>query len=399
MIYRDQQQLFRHESVRSNHRRQRSEMVVMSRVWVRWLPAVVVPVVIIAGALAAEASTPPSLPTKTAPQVLALVTGSSVSTLSGTVQENSDLGLPQLPSTDGSSASASSGESSGTDPSQYLSLLTGTNTARIYLDGRENARVQLMNTLAETDLVRHGSDVWLYTSKDNTASHATLPAGEKPKASPGLIETPQQAAQHFLSAVDKTTDVTLGDNTSVAGQPAYDLVLTPQATDTLVESVSIAVDAKTGLPLSVSVQARGQKAPAFQVAFSDISYQTPEASLFAFTPPAGATVKQLALPQHSAGRVKPQSGSAEHTPGLMHAPDTAGKPSVIGSGWDAIAEVPASAIPASVTGSPLLKELTTTVTDGRVLHTSLVNVLLTNDGRAFIGSVSVGQLQAAAADQ
>ncbi|MFI5061004.1 MAG: hypothetical protein ACHP7F_06130, partial [Actinomycetales bacterium] len=73
------------------------------------------------------------------------------------------------------------------------------------------------------------------------------------------------------------------------------------------------------------------------------------------------------------------------------------KPVVTGNGWDAIVTLPAGSAPASLTSSPLFAELTTAVSGGRALSTSLVSVLVTADGRVIAGAVPVSALQAVAA--
>jgi hypothetical protein len=50
-----------------------------------------------------------------------------------------------------------------------------------------------------------------------------------------------------------------------------------------------------------------------------------------------------------------------------------------------------------LTSNPLYGELTTPVAGGRALSTSLVSVLLTDDGRVFAGAVPVSRLEAVAA--
>ena len=76
---------------------------------------------------------------------------------------------------------------------------------------------------------------------------------------------------------------------SVAGRGVYQLELTPKSGTTLVEDVTLSVDAKTGAPLEVVVDARGQSSDAFSVGFRSIDFSTPDASTFEFTPPPGAT--------------------------------------------------------------------------------------------------------------
>jgi outer membrane lipoprotein-sorting protein len=358
-------------------------MRTMTRTWLRWLPAVVVPSVIAAGAFtsAAQAGAAVNLPPKSPDQVLAMVGQSTVRSLSGTIDQTSSLGLPQLPS----------GLSSGSAATSALELLTGSHTARVYADGPTNVRIQVMDTMAERDVVRRGTDVWLYSSQTNTATHVTVPAGAGLDATsaPSGVQTPGQLAQRLLAAIDPSTHVTVGTDTTVAGRSAYDLVLTPRATDTLIGSVSIAVDSATGLPLSVDVMARGGGAPAFHVAYTALDLSTPAASRFKFTPPPGATVKQQTVPQR---------GAATPAPGAPHS-DLGPHPTVIGTGWDGVVVLPAGAVPSQVTSSPLLAQMTQAVTGGRLLHTSLVNVLLTSDGRVLAGSVPVERLQAAAAGQ
>jgi outer membrane lipoprotein-sorting protein len=354
----------------------------MSRTWLRWMPAVAVPVLLASAAVAVPVAANASvdLPAKTPSQVLALLAGEKVTALSGTLTQTSNLGLPSLPTSGvGSDASATSA----------LELVTGSHTARVYLDGRTNLRVQVMDTLAERDLIRRGSDVWLYESKGRKVVHSTLPdrAAALPDGSAGTVLTPEQLAKKVLASVDSTTTVTVAADTRVAGRTAYELVLTPRAADTLVSSVSIAVDSATGLPLKVDVAARGQNAAAVSIGFSSLTLAKPDAALFSFTPPAGAKVVEKAPP--AAGSVKKHPGALTQEP--------AARPIVIGTGWNAVVSIPAGADPSKLTSSPLYAKLTSPIAGGHLFHTALVNVFLTDDGRLFAGSVPAARLQAAAA--
>ena len=157
----------------------------MTRKWLRWLPAVAVPAVIAAGALTGSlpASAGDPLPAKTPEQVLQLIAQHGAPALSGTLEQSSELGLPELPKT-----------SAGPDSSStaWLELLTGPHTARVYRDGPDNARIQVMDRLAERNAVRHGNEVWFYNSKDNTASHLQLPARRPaPPATMATAGTPR----------------------------------------------------------------------------------------------------------------------------------------------------------------------------------------------------------------
>jgi outer membrane lipoprotein-sorting protein len=354
-----------------------------NRTWLRWLPAAAVPAVIAAGALAgslpARAGDP--LPPKTPEQVLQLIAQHREPALSGTLEQSSELGLPELPKT-----------GPGTDSSNaWLELLTGPHTARVYLDGPDNARVQVMDRLAERNAVRHGNELWFYNSKDNTASHVQLSAdgaGNRGEGQDSAV-TPDQLASMLLAKIDSSTEVTVGADVQVAGRAAYNLVLTPNSVATLVSSVAVAVDGQTGLPLGVQVKARGQAGPVFGVAYTNLTLGAPDASLFTFSPPPGATVKEVPAPEHKAG--------TEHA--TPPAKDSTHKPAVTGSGWDSVIAFPAGTATSASDTSALLQQATVPVQGGRLLSTALVNVLVLDDGRVVAGSVPVERLQAAAAQK
>lgn len=390
----------------------------MSRNSVKWLPAIVVPVVIVAGVLAVplQAGATVDLPDKTPEQVLLLVNDSTVTAFSGTVEKTAELGLPDIDLSAGMSESMSDsmaesapegttesvpGAAATGALSSVLELFTGSHTARIFVDGSDvdgpaKSRVQIQDRLAERNVVSNGTDVWAYDSKTNTASHLAIPADARATAeakftemvasAPADLSTPSQVAERFLREIDSSTTVSVGTDGTVAGRTAYELVLTPKATQTLVESVSISVDSETGLPLQVSVRANGQEDPAFQVGFTAVDFSTPSADLFDFTPPAGAVVDEVTLP------VMPEVPAEKAKPEIP----AENLPIVTGSGWDAIVEVPAASVPSDLSANPLMSELATEVDGGRLFSTALVNVFLADDGRVFAGSVPVKLLQAAA---
>ncbi|BCW53122.1 hypothetical protein StoSoilB19_04960 [Arthrobacter sp. StoSoilB19] len=365
------------------------------RAWLRWLPAVAAPLAIAAGALAgslpAGASNP--LPAKTPAQVLELAASHQVHTFSGTVEQSADLGLPELPATGKPSGPAAAGSAAS-----VIELLSGKHTARVYLDGKDNARVQVMDQLAERDVVRHGSDVWFYSSKDNTAAHLTLPehAQDPSRAKDhqwaGGMPTPGDLAQRFLSEVEPTTAVSVGPDVSVAGRAAYNLLIEPRTDATLVGKVAIAVDGENGMPLSVQVTARGADTPAFRSGFTSLSLEAPDQSVFTFTPPPGSTVKELPVPD------KPHEPADMHSPDGMH-PGATKDVSVTGAGWETVVGTArgSAAAAESLLQDPLLSQAAVAVPGGRLLSTALLNVLVTDDGRIFAGMVPPERLQAAAA--
>jgi len=344
----------------------------------RWIPAAVAAAVVTLGAVAVpvSANAAVALDTKTPEQVLALIGNSSTDAFSGAVKTSSDLGLPSLPA--GSSGSDSS------DISSVLTLLSSPQTARVYVDGPTKARVQVLKQMAEQDVIRNGTDVWVYDSKKNTAVHSTLAARSSATPSPAAM-TPSELARAIIAKLDASTKLSVGANASVANRAVYTLVLKPKASGTLIGSVAIAVDAKTGLPLQVTASARGQKDPAFRMGFTNLVVGPPDSRLFTFTPPKSAKVTEKKVPAHTARPDAPATKPVAVTP------------TVVGSGWAAVVVSPADSSLSTLSSTKQFTQLTTAVPGGRVFHTTLVNVLITDDGRVLAGSVPTARLLAVAA--
>lgn len=354
----------------------------------RWAPFASVPIIAVAAAIAIPMTTNAAqdLPEKTPQQLLEFVADSDVTAFSGAFTQTSDLGLPDL-------SSLGSGSTAGADGDAFMSALielaTTSNDARIYADAEQGARLQVLDQLDERDVIATADDgVWIYDSGEKTALHVTQGSSDA-STPPADVPTPSSVAEKLLDSVDDTTTVAVGSNGTVAGRAVYELVLTPRDGDTLVGDVTISVDGETGMPLGIAVTAEGASSPAFSVAYTSVDYSTPDASLFTFTPPAGVEVTEKAIPAdaHSDGEAHDDST----TPGdaASEGPDV----TTTGTGWGTIVELAADDASASLEG---LDGITTPVDGGRVLSSSLVNVLITDDGRLFAGAVSVDALESAA---
>lgn len=395
----------------------------MTRRWHRWLPAAVVGVVIAGGVgLAAQADSA-DLSEKSPEDVLTMVAEHSVEAFSGEFQTSTELGLPDLSGLDGAfghgnrggmpapdlaedaapeqtqgAGDENAGQRGGSGVGEVLELLTGEHTARVYVDGQQG-RIQVLDDLAERNVIRTEDEVWFYDSRENAATHLALPApgdevcrpGQGPHGSwfdhggqpsgPGPAPTPDEVAADVLQALETDTDVTVGADERVAGRSAYTLVLAPGSEHSLVEQVALAVDAETGFPLGVTVHARGQDEPAVQAQYSAITFETPDATLLDFTPPAGASVEEVELPPCPEGA---ETG----------APEKPDDHEVIGQGWDAVLVLPMDE--SGALDDPLVRELTQDTGAGRLLSTPLLSVLVTDDGQALIGAVTPEYLQSLA---
>ncbi|HJY71011.1 MAG TPA: DUF2092 domain-containing protein [Streptosporangiaceae bacterium] len=356
--------------------------------WAIPVGALVITGAVLAGSLLSVAQASPGLPSRTPAQLLAQVADSVTPPLTGTVVETTSLGLPSLPGT--------------ANPTSIASLLTGSHTVRVWYSGPRHFRLAVPGPLSETDVIADGNTAWQWESTANAVTEYSLPADSSaPRTAPTTAPlTPQQAAQQVLAAVGQTTTVRVDSNVTVAGQPAYELVLAPKDSRSLVGQVQIAIDGKNGVPLRLLVYARGASSPAFQVGYTSIQFVTPAPADLTFTPPPGATVthENLSAP----------SGS-DHMPGGV---------SAIGSGWLAVLDLPSAGLTApggsgsggssagdsaSRDSAAVLKALLASATpvsgawgSGRLLRTSLVTVLITDSGRMFVGAVQPSVLYAAA---
>ena len=341
---------------------------------------------VLAGSLITAAQAAPGLPARTAAQLLAEIAESTTPPLTGTVVETASFGLPSLPATG--------------NPASLSSLLTGSHTIRVWYASPGHFRLAVPQSLSESDVIRDGRTAWLWQSTLNKVTKFTLPAHAPAAGSvPRQPLTPQQAAQQVLAAVGPTTTVRVDSNVTVAGQAAYALVLAPKDARSLVGQVQIDVDGHNGVPLRLQVFARGSSSPAFQVGYTDIHFVKPAAADLSFTPPPGATVTQVNLSDH-------HGGATDH-----HTPDV----TTTGSGWLTVLELPSSDLtsgagpgsgPSPGGDAAVLRTLLAAATpvhgawgSGRLLRTSLVSVLITDQGHAFAGAVQPSVLYAAAAAQ
>lgn len=397
----------------------------------KWMPAAVVPATIAALALGASisANAQADLEPKTAEQVLEMIAAADVESFSGRFRTSTSLGIPELPDAGSASsfgpphAGPSGGDDAGTAAEDraegggadqdgetadsrlggMLNLLSGSHEARVFVDGGDKARLQVLNEMEERNVILNGTSLWVYDSEENAAVHATLPAAPSQvkeswrEQATADVPTPEQLADRFLEHADPTTEVTVEEGSTVAGRDVYNLVLTPKTDETLVADVTIGVDAETGVPLAVTVAAVDQEEPAVSVEFTEFTPEAPDAGLFDFEAPAGATVEEKDLPSKEEIRRHLEDRKAKMEDHQAESGDhKAPRGELDGRGWDAVVQVPADQVPAELTESAMLDELSEEVDGGRLLHTSLVNVLITDDGRAFAGSVPVSRLQAVA---
>jgi outer membrane lipoprotein-sorting protein len=282
---------------------------------------VVAAVVAALGVASVRANPAPELPAVGADTLLASTLSALARpfTISGEVSTHVDIGIPSIPSSIGGGALGP------------VALAMGDQHFKVWRSP-DGERVAHLLDLGEQDLIANAHDAWFWDSSSMSAVHLAIPAsvtGTSP-IPPLPIPSPSDAdfpsvAQRVIAAVGPYADVSVEGTAVVAGEPSYELVLTPTSTLTLIGRIAVSVDAKTRLPLQLQVFPRGSDSPAIEGGFTAVSFDPIDPSMFAFTAPPGATVRQAA-DLVDATELHVTTSSAE--------PPPAAGPRVFGSGFE-----------------------------------------------------------------
>ncbi|WP_406013662.1 DUF2092 domain-containing protein [Streptomyces sp. NBC_00984] len=361
----------------------------------------------------------PDLPKISAQQLIEKIAASDTQRLSGTVKVSTDLGIPSLGGLAGSFAPGGGGGKGGSsaDPQERMTeLASGTHTLRVAADGPDKQRLSILDNASEYSLIRNGDQVWAYDSKSDEAYHATEDrAGQDAGKKSGhpvpedMPTTPKALAEQVLKAAGPTTSVTVDGTAQVAGRDAYKLVLKPKQSGSTIGSVTIAVDAENGVPLKFTLLPSAGGKAVVDAGFTKVDFSKPDASSFTFTPPKGTEVTEAddAKAQHKAD--KGLDGLIPGAEGLGAGGPEAKDTKVIGKGWSAIAEITTpggTGLPSKASGDvpaeaqqfldALGDKVSGTFGSGTVFKTRLVNALMTDDGKVYVGAVTKDALVQAA---
>ncbi|GAA2763703.1 outer membrane lipoprotein carrier protein LolA [Streptomyces paradoxus] len=359
----------------------------------------------------------PDLPKITAQQLIEKIAESDVQQLSGTVKISTDLGLPDLGGLESGLLSGAAGKGGGeggssADPTAKLTeLASGTHTLRVAADGPDKQKLSLLENAAEYSVIHNGKDVWGYDSKSNEVYHGTSSKSPEHGKDQQPPATPKDFAEEALKAVDDTTSVTVDGTAQVAGRDAYRLVVKPKQSGSTVGAITVAVDAKTGMPLKFTLTPASGGAAVVDAGFTKVSFAKPAASTFDFTPPKGAKVTEEKdsgkasgeTPRKAPGKPFDLGEAPGHKAGKGFGGHDGMK--TIGEGWTAIAtfDTGGEGVPSGKAGGEfggfidsLGDKVHGTFGSGTVFSTRLVNALVTDDGKVYAGLVTKDALVKAA---
>lgn len=322
-------------------------------------------------AMPAGAGQPPQLPAVSPETLVEQVLTAKPAAFGGTVEVDNKLGLPAI--------------------AEIPQLADGKHSGRIWTDGNGKLRLALPNGQSEQTIVDDGKTTWSWNSQDNEVTKSEHKESDKDAKGSDTAEQkamdPATAAKEVVKTTKEFSEITVDGTARVANRAAYELVLTPKASEkTLIREVRIAVDAELKMPLRLAVLTNGTPDPAAQVGFSQINVGPQDAKLFEFTPPANAKVTTPEAKEAEGREKMPEAGLEAALQGK--------DPQFFGTGWDTVvgARIPADAmtqVPAEAQGlvDRFTKKVSGSWGSGNLFTTKVATILITDDGRVVAGAV------------
>lgn len=347
-------------------------------------------------ALPAGADDAPSLPDITAAELVSSALQADPPAFAGTVAVQNDLGLPSLPGME----------------------LADFESAAVYHDGGERARVAVQDGNGEYTIVKGEKDVWAYDSAKNTATRMAIPSeaeqekavekGRKHAKDLPELSDPSTAATEIIKKLSETSTISVDGTATVADRPAYELVLTPKPSErTVLREVKVAIDSETRLPLRFEVMTNGSPEPIFSLGFDEFTVGAQPERLFEFTAPKGAKISDVTEADKAEQRKQAEEFTKEHGKAAEQFGEGL---DIVGEGWDVVVTgaVPKELLAGSDKASEqdfdakgLLEQFGKRVSGeygkGYVITTKAGSGLITDDGRFAAGAVPVQVLEEALA--
>jgi outer membrane lipoprotein-sorting protein len=202
---------------------------------------------------------------------------------------------------EGANLASGSGEAGQLSSSPLVSGASG----RLWLSKEGHVRLELQAEKGDTQVYYDGKTVSIYDASSNTLYRYTPPthehAGSSSDSGSGSSQEPPSVAkiEEAISHLSEHANVSGATPTDIAGQAAYTVRVSPKEQGSLLGGAELSFDALHGVPLRAAVYSTQSSAPALELAATSISYGPVESSVFQFTPPANATIKDVKLSEEN----------------------------------------------------------------------------------------------------
>jgi outer membrane lipoprotein-sorting protein len=220
------------------------------------------------------------------------------------------------------------------NPFSSSPLISGA-SGRLWVAKDGRVRLELQADRGDTQVIYDGKTVELFDATSNTLYRYAIPQHEAGAANTAdgwtahaplrgsSVESPAGATveheppsvakiEEALSHASEHANLSGATPTDVAGQAAYTLRVSPKESGSLIGGAEVSWDAVHGVPLRAALFSTKSSTAVIELTATDISYGPVDASVFDFTPPPGAIVKQIGSSSASTG-AGARSGSSVRT--------------------------------------------------------------------------------------
>ncbi len=209
-------------------------------------------------------------------------------------------------------ASLASGGGAGGELAQSP-LISGA-SGRLWIGKEGRVRIELQAEKGDTEIYSDGQTLSIYDAATNTLYRYTPPASQKPQEGAEEREAPAVAKiEEGISRLHRHASVSEATPSNVAGQPAYTVRVAPSEGGSLLGGAELSFDAVTGVPLRAAIYSSTTSSPVIELAATEISYGPVADSVFAFSPPPGAKIKEIKF-SHTSGADQPDKGGEADKP-------------------------------------------------------------------------------------
>ena len=168
---------------------------------------------------------------------------------------------------------------------------------RVWLAADGRLRLELQSELGDAQVVLEEERLSVYDGFSNTIYRTRVERHEGPGgAADGRAPAPAPALadiRRALGHLSRDADLSGAIPSTVAGQPAYTLRVSPRHDDGLIGAAELAWDAVRGVPLRAALYAEGREKPVLELTATDVDYGAISAGDLSASFPTGARVVEL----------------------------------------------------------------------------------------------------------
>jgi hypothetical protein len=210
---------------------------------------------------------------------------------------------------------------SGTASGTSSPLLSGA-SGRLWVTADGQARLELQSGSGDTEIYySHGTLSYYDPRNGGTLYNVVLPSRSGSSDAPAATHAPPSidAIQQTIDRLSQHASVSGAIAGDVAGQPTYEVRVSPSRDGGLFGGAALWWDADHGVPLQIALYAVNNPSPVLDLSATSVSYGPVDPSVFA--PPIAAKTENIDLSSHAGDHAANGASSAAGAPaGLSFTP-------------------------------------------------------------------------------